>query len=238
MNLAPYRRAIAVIGLLSLGATGLSIAAFAGGRPSERPVVPPVQLVAPAAETEAMVTSSTAAPTPIEDGNAERAEIAADRAETAAERAEVAATRVETIITSTTTTRPEPAAAAPTVVTTEPVQTIDQPTTTTTTAPKAWVEVARFESPWDGSQRLVDVTLETGQLRVWTVAPNGYRVPGVDGQVWVASPDGPLVVLAGRYDDGFDESKNGPWPTGAQRIGTDVSGQSILTGVIVIEEYR
>lgn len=222
-----------------IGMVGLAVVSLGADAIISHPAsstAPETVRIEPTAKIPDTTTTTTTAPSA--DESVERAEKAAGRAETAAARAEVAATRAEVVVTSSTTltsttTAPSPALA----VTADPVAVIET-TTTTTTAPKAWVEVARFASPWDGTVRLVDATIETGQLRVWTVAPNGYRVPGVDGQVWMETTDGAATILAGRYDDGTDESLNGPWPVGQRRLGTNVTGDSIRSGVIVVEEYR
>lgn len=119
--------------------------------------------------------------------------------------------KLEITTTTTTLTKKD----SP-VVQTDPIPPADPvPTTTTTTQPKVWVEVARFTSPSVDSFRQPDqmpVHLETGVLRV--TLKQDPTTPGTQFAVWINDGEtyAPTAetVLAGPTASSMD----GAWPAG------------------------
>lgn len=178
--------------IVGVGLSGLVLAAASGaaliGQPSSawEPKAQSVQLVEPAAEspeespeTAAAETTATTSGGDVDraaevavraEVAAVRAEIAAGQAEVAAGQAEVAAVRAEVVVATTTTTAPTALMVPSKPVLVESVRPVE-PTTTTTTAPKTWVEIGRFpaastDGAAAGPPSQIAVTLRTGELRV------------------------------------------------------------------------
>lgn len=232
----PLRRlivGIGVCGLVVVAASGVALVTRPASSSDAKPDT--VQLVSPAADDDP--TTTTAAPLPAGDEVAVRAEKAAGRAEVSADRAEVAATHVDQVVATTTTTAPT---TTTTVTTGQPILVeVPHPTTTsTTTAPKRWVEIARFHrdtmpGAQAGPPEQAAVTLETGLLRVSGLDafqphggifnPSAYPMVwlGTDGtptEACPSAPDNTGTVIDKAPTTSPDCVWRGSWPTGPQTI--------------------
>lgn len=278
---APVQRIAFGVAFCSLAAFGAGTIAVATQPASSRAESAETSMtfVEPVADEEPTTTTTEpATPTTVtvaEEGRvAERAEEAAHRAEVAAGRAEEAAVKAETIITSTTTTT---APVETQTMTGRPILTgttipVETTTTTTTTVPKTWVVVARIpikeSSATTEPPTLVDVELETGQIRVSNFSDRtiggGAALAGTlvrDSVLWFAddeasklqptracpaTEDNPGQVFAQAKQTTPDCVWRGSWAPGRHTIAAgslnDKNGWVAAYGrsdtEIIIEEYR
>lgn len=219
----------------------------------------------PPADDTTTTTEPTTLVTMAEEalGAPQRAEQAAVRAEVAASRAEVAATHVDEIVATTTTTMAAPTTSSTFITrTTQPVGLVGtilpmESTTTTTTLPKRWVEIARIPVAGTGFEPSgpppveLHLTFMTGQIRVSDAnAPYGPGIAGANAPIaaWIGATDAPGEEACYPYQG----CQAWQVPTGEQilRIGQGyypVQGASVDHGWhapfatrtdITIEEYR